>query len=133
MSEDNAEIVRTALEHFAATDELLDVLAPDFVWDMGTFQGWPDEPIFEGLDGLREFLALWREPYDDWSMTVEGVLDGRDNRVVALLRQRGRPHGSNSEVHLHYGLVHVVDDGLIRRVEAYASVEDALEGAGLAV
>ena len=49
-------MVREALEHFAATDEFLNALAPDFVWDMGTFGGWPDKPQFHGGEGLREFV-----------------------------------------------------------------------------
>ena len=133
VSEENAEIVRKALEHFAATDELLDVIAPDFVWDMSTFQGWPDRPAFDGIDGLREFLTLWREPYDDWNMEVEEVHDCGDDRVLALLRQSGKPHGSDSAVHLHYGLLHTVEDGLVRRIEAYATVDEALQAAGLRV
>ena len=80
MSEENVEIVRNALEHFAATD------------------------------GLCEFLTLWREPCDDWS---------------------GRPHGSDAEVPLDYGLHHSPDDGPIRRIEAYATPEEALAAARL--
>jgi len=87
VSDENVEIVRNALEHFAATDEFLDVIAPDFVWDMGTFEGWPDKPHFHGEAGLREFVSLWREPYDDWSMELEEVHDCGGDRVLALLHQ----------------------------------------------
>jgi ketosteroid isomerase-like protein len=132
VSDENVAIVRSALEHFASTDEfLLELIAPDFAWDMSTFEGWPDGPVFEGVDGLREFVTLWREPYDDWSMTVEEVIDCGDGRVVALLRQSGKPHGSDAAVHLHYGLLHTLDDGRLRRIEAYASVDGALTAAGL--
>jgi hypothetical protein len=48
VSDENVEVVRNALEHFAATDEFLGVIAPDFVWDMGTYEGWPDKPEFHG-------------------------------------------------------------------------------------
>jgi hypothetical protein len=64
----------------------------------------PDKPQFEGADGLR---------------------------VLALLHQSGKPHGSDSAVHLHYGLLHTVEDGLVRRIEAYATPEEALTAAGL--
>ena len=95
MSEENVAIVRESLEHFAATDDFLNVIAPDFVWDMGTFTGWPDKPQFHGADGLREFVTLWRAPYDDWSMRLEEVHDCGGNRVLALLEQSGKPHGSD--------------------------------------
>ena len=107
------------------------MIAPDFVWDMGTFEGWPDKPEFHGLDGLREFLTLWREPYDDWSMDLDSVYDCGGNRVLALLHQSGKPHGSGSAVHLEYGLLHTVEDGLVRRIHAYATPAAALRAAGL--
>ena len=132
MSEENVAAVRDSLEHFAATDEFLNVLAPDFVWDMGTFVGWLDKPRFHGADGLREFLGLWRAPYDEWSMRLEQVHDCGDDRVLALLEQSGRPHGSDAMVHLQYGLLHTVRDGRIRRIEVYAGYDQALQAAGLA-
>jgi ketosteroid isomerase-like protein len=132
VAEQNVDIVRRALEHFATTDELLvDLLAPDFVWDMSTFAGWPDEPEYAGTDGLREFLTLWREPWDDWTMQLDEVHDCGRNRVLALLHQSGKPRGSDSAVHLDYGLLHTVEDGLVRRIEAYATTGEARSAAGL--
>jgi ketosteroid isomerase-like protein len=132
VSEENVAIVRESLEHFAATDDFLNVIAPDFVWDMGTFTGWPDKPQFHGADGLREFVTLWRAPYDDWSMRLEEVHDCGGNRVLALLEQSGKPHGSDGMVRLQYGLLHTIRDGKIRRIEVYATRHEALQAAGLA-
>ena len=131
MSAQNVDLVRNALEHFAATDEFLDVIAPDFVWDMGTFDGWPDRPEFHGTAGLREFVSLWREPYDDWHMELDEVHDCGGNRVLALLQQGGKPHGSDSEVHLEYGLLLTVEGGLVHRVEVYGTPAAARRAAGL--
>ena len=131
MSDENVEVVRSALEHFAATDGLLDVLAPDVVWDMGTFDGWPDAREFHGAAGIREFVTLWREPYDDWSMQLDEVHDCGGKRVLAILHQSGEPHGSNSKVHLEYGLLLTVEDGLVHRIEAYATPAAARQAAGL--
>jgi ketosteroid isomerase-like protein len=132
VSEENVARVRQSLEHFAATDEFLNVLAPDFVWDMSTFTGWLDTPQFHGADGLREFVTLWRAPYDDWSMQLTEIHDRGGNRVLALLEQSGSPHGSNALVHLQYGLLCTVRDEKLRRVEVYASYDAALQAAGLA-
>jgi ketosteroid isomerase-like protein len=131
VSDENVELVSKALEYFAATDEFLDVIAPDFVWDMGTFEGWPDKPQFHGEAGLREFVSLWREPFDDWNMELEEVHDCGGDRVLALLHQSGKPHGSDSAVRLEYGLLHTVRDGLLHRIEAYATREAARRAAGL--
>jgi ketosteroid isomerase-like protein len=131
VSRENVEVARKVLEHFAATDEFLDVVAPGFVWDMATFDGWPDQTEFHGTAGLREFVSLWREPYDDWSMELNQVHDCGGDRVLALLHQSGKPHGSNSKVHLEYGLLLTVEDGLVHRVAAYATRTAALQAAGL--
>ena len=132
MSEENVATVRASLEHFAATDEFLNVIAPDFVWEMGTFAGWPDQPQFHGAEGLREFVTLWRAPYENWNMRLQEVHDCGDNRVLALLEQSGTPHGSDAMVQLQYGLLHTIRDGKIRRIEVYATYDEALQAAGLA-
>jgi ketosteroid isomerase-like protein len=131
MSEDNVEIVRSGLGVFTSTGELSAAIAPDLVWDMSTFQGWPEDPLYHRREGFGGFLAAWRDPYDDWSLSVEQVLDAGGDQVVALVTQRGRPHGSDSEVHLRYGLVFSLDDGLIRRIQAYATAAEAMEAVGL--
>ena len=114
------------------SDEILaDVLAADFVWDMSTFEGWPEEPEFTGAEELREFVTVWREPWDDWSMQLEEIHDCGDDRVLALLHQSGKPHGSDSTVHLDYGMVCTLEDGLVRRIQAYATLDDARQAAGL--
>ena len=53
------------------------------------------------------------------------------DRVLALLHQSGKPHGSDSTVHLDYGLVYTLEGGLIRRIEAYATLAAARQAAGL--
>ena len=131
MSQENVEIVTRGLAEFAATDRLPDDLAADFIWDMSTFRGWPDQPMFHGSDGFTEFLSAWREPYDDWSMVVEQVLDAGGDRVVGVLVQRGRLRGSGADARLRYGAVYTVENGQIRRAQCYATVAEALEAVGL--
>jgi ketosteroid isomerase-like protein len=53
------------------------------------------------------------------------------NRVVVTLYQRGRPRGGDSWVEMHYGLIYTVEEGLIIRVQFYATPGEALEAAGL--
>ena len=73
----------------------------------------------------------WTEPYDDWSMAVDEVLDAGGDRVVTLLRQRGRIRGSDAEVEMRYGMVYTVESGKIRRMQMYVTPEEAIEAAGL--
>jgi ketosteroid isomerase-like protein len=132
MSEENVEIVRRSLEDFAVTEQLVPEVAKDLVWDMSTFRGWPDEPRYHGWDGFYEFFAAWREPYDDWTLTVDDLLDPGGDHVLALATQRGKPRGSDSDVQLEFGAVYTVRDGLIRHGQIYSEQAHALQAVGLA-
>jgi hypothetical protein len=62
MSEANVQIVRRLVEHYLATDELPgELFAPTFVWDLSTFRDWPEQRLYEGLDGLRALLETGRQ------------------------------------------------------------------------
>jgi hypothetical protein len=56
-------------------------------------------------------------------------LAGAD-RVVATFHQRGRLRGSDSWVEWHYGIVNVVEAGLITGGRLYPTPEEALKAAG---
>ena len=77
MSAENVEIVRRGYEQWLATGEfLLEHAAPDFVWDMSTFQGWPERQTYPGIEGARQFIADWAEAWETWELPVEGHIDG---------------------------------------------------------
>jgi hypothetical protein len=127
------ELVRELLAEFAVTQRSVSrLLAPDFVWDMGTFRGWPDEPQYKGNDEFNRFFETWRAAYDEWAIEVEDVLDLEDDRVLAIQRQRGRLRGGDTWVDLRFGSIYSVgSEGLVTLVQVYASPEEALEAVGL--
>jgi ketosteroid isomerase-like protein len=131
MSRQNVEVVSRALEEFIATRRFSDEFAADVTWDLSTFRGWPDRAVFHGLEGFTEFLSAWIEPYDEWSMDLEQILDPGGNQVVAVLVQRGQLRGSDSVVGLRYGVVYTVEDGQVRGAQVYTTPEEALEAVGL--
>jgi ketosteroid isomerase-like protein len=136
MSQENVELARAALAAFIEVDEgLVDPqrLEEFFARDaVTTFSGFlQEERTLRGADEFLEWRAAWFEPYDDWSYEPEKILDAGANRVVVTLHQRGKPRGSDSWVDMHYGLVYTVEEGLISRIEFYATPEEALEAAGL--
>ncbi len=55
MSQEDLENLRSAYERFIVTGEFSGQFAPDFVWDMSTFQGWPERQTYEGIEGARTF------------------------------------------------------------------------------
>ena len=131
MSKENVEIVRKGIAAFIESEPLSEFFAADVVWDMGTFSGWPGRSEFRGLDEFNDFLDAWIEPYEGWSYEVETILDAGGNRVVATVRQRGKPRGSDSWIEGSFAIVYTIEGELIQRGQVYASADEALEAAGL--
>ena len=131
MARDNAELVRRAMEAFQESQQLLtEAYAPDWVWCMGTFEGWLGRPEFIGADEFYEFMADWLGPYDEWTAGFDSIEGAAENRVVGVLSQQGRLRDSDARVDMHYGLVWTLKDGLIERVDVYGTPEEAIEAAG---
>ncbi|MEK6327460.1 MAG: nuclear transport factor 2 family protein [Actinomycetota bacterium] len=131
MSAQNLEIVRRGYEHFAATGELLgEAIGPEFVWDMSTFRDWPERQTYQGMEGAQEFLADWREAWEDWRLEVEEYRAAGD-KVVVVARQRGRAKATGLPVDMHFAQVWTVRDGMYTRMEMYADPGEALRAVGL--
>jgi len=129
MSAENLETIRRGYEHFTETGELnVELYAPDFVWDMSTFHDWPERQTYEGA---REFLADWVGAWDEWELDVEGLHDAGE-KVVAVLRQRGRSKATGLPVDMHFAQVWTLRAGRQARMEMYADPVEALAAAGLA-
>jgi ketosteroid isomerase-like protein len=129
MSQENVDNLRRGLEQFIATGEFTGPFAPDFVWDMSTFRGWPERRTYEGIDGARQFMSDWLEAWEDWQLEVEELHDAGDH-VVAVLRQRGRSN-AGLPVDMHFAQVWTFRDGAQARMRMYAGREEALEAVGL--
>jgi ketosteroid isomerase-like protein len=131
MSQENVEIVRGGFERFAKSGELtVEILAPDFVWDMSHFHGWPEQQLYEGAEGARRFLRDWVAAWDDWEVDVEALHDAGE-QVVALVRQRGRSKGAGMPVEMYFAQVFTLRDGMQIRMDMYSDVEEALKAVGL--
>jgi len=131
MSQENVEVVARGFQHFGATGDFLEeITAPDFVWDMSTFRGWPEKQVYEGIDGAREFTKTWREAWDNWEVDLEGLHDAGD-KVVAVVRQHGRSKTTGLEVDMSFAQVFTVKDGKQTRMEMYADPAEGLAAAGL--
>jgi ketosteroid isomerase-like protein len=130
MSKENVEVVRRGYEHFGATrDFRQEIFDPDFVWDMSTFP-WPEQQVYPGIEGAREFIADWLDAWEDWRIEVEQLLDAGDD-VVAIVRQRGRSKATRLPVDMHFAQLWTLRDGKQLRMRMYADPDDALRAAGL--
>jgi ketosteroid isomerase-like protein len=131
MSAENVDIIRRGYEEFIATGEPTeDIMAPEFVWDMSTFRGWPERKIYEGVEGMREFVADWTGAWEDWRLDVEDLLDAGDD-VVAIVRQSGCSKTTGLPVDMRFAQVWTLADGKQTRMRMYADPDEALRATGL--
>lgn len=131
MSAENVEIVRLGYDEFLATGELVErITAPEFVWDMSTFHGWPERQTYEGPEGTREFLTEWVGAWEDWRLEVRELIDAGDD-VVAILHQCGRSKTTGLEVDMDFAQVWTIKDGKQTRMRMYADPDEALREVGL--
>jgi ketosteroid isomerase-like protein len=137
MSRENVEVVRDILDRFqagldrgdpgAAFDS--DALANDAEWIPPP--EIPGPSSYRGRDGFVEFMHVWTEDFERWSLGVERLIDAGDDRVIALLHQSATGKGSGAPVELHYALVYELKDGRVIRMRNYLSQHAALEAVGL--
>lgn len=131
MSDANVELVRRGYEQFWATGRLAaEFAAPCFVWDMSHFRGWPEQQVYEGVDGAERFLEEWTGAWDDWELELDELHDAGE-KVVAMLRQRGRSKATGMPVDMSLAQVWTLRDGKQTRMDMYSDRAEALEDVGL--
>jgi len=133
MSQENVEIVRRGYAYRQARgDFLAEILAPDWVWDMSHFRGWPEQQTYEGIEEARRFLREWTAVFDEWEIEVVALHDAGGDKVVGVLRQRGRSKITGLAVDMLYAQAFTLRDGKQTRMEMYADPDEALKAVGLA-
>jgi ketosteroid isomerase-like protein len=131
VSKENVDIVRAAFQAFLATGDFPEEhFGDDFVWDMSTFRGWPEQQAYEGVEGARTFLAEWLSAFDDWSMSPESFHDAGDE-VVVVLRQQGTSRSAGLRVDMTFAQVITLRDGLYARMRMYSDPAEAFAAARL--
>ena len=132
MSEENVELVRRFLAAWTEVDQGL--AEPEGLTEFSA----PDAPFYpadaaEAIRGVHEFLkfrADWLKAYDDWSYGADKIMDAGADHVVVTFHQRGRLRGTDSWVDMHYGIVYMVEEGMITEARFYTTAQEALEAAG---
>jgi ketosteroid isomerase-like protein len=83
-----------------------------------------------GLEGARQLLLDWFEPWESVQFESERFSPVGD-KVVVLIRQRGRMAESQNEVEALVAAIYFLKEGRVVRVEWYLDRSEALEAAGL--
>jgi ketosteroid isomerase-like protein len=131
MPSENVEIVRRGYETFRVTGRFVaELAAPNFVWDMSNFRGWPEQQVYEGPEEAQAFIEDWASAWDDWELEVDALHDAGE-KVVALLRQRGRSKATGMPVDMSLAQVWTLSGGKQTRMDMYSDQTEALEAVGL--
>ena len=105
---------------------------PDVVWDMSQWEGFPEQSVYRGRDGLEQVMELLHGDV--------GVLVNEPVQVVAVGKGRvfveGRMvvRGASSGIEVDpppFGQIIEFREELISRVDNYSDLADARGAAGL--
>jgi ketosteroid isomerase-like protein len=109
---------------------IAELAAPNFVWNMSNFRGWPEQQVYEGAEEAQAFIEEWAGAWDDWELEVDALHDAGE-KVVALLRQHGRSKATGMPVDMSLAQVWTLRDSKQTRMDMYSDQSEALEAAGL--
>jgi ketosteroid isomerase-like protein len=131
MSQENVELVRSGAEALAQGD--LDVarhfLDPAFEFDVTRTDLNPR--VYRGLEGLLELMSEWTSTWDEYEFEVADLVEAGADRVVGILRERGRMKDSDSWVEHVRGVVWTIRADKAVRYDEYPTKQGALEAVGL--
>jgi ketosteroid isomerase-like protein len=96
---------------------------------MSHFHGWPEHQVYEGVEEAQRFLAEWTSAWNDWEIRLEELIDAGD-RVVSLMRQRGRSKLTGIVTDMSLAMVWTFRDGKETRMDMYSDVGDTREAVG---
>ncbi len=131
MTDPNVELLQG---HYDAWNQgdlqwVLDHCTPDC--EFRTAQILPDtESSYRGHEGIERFWHTWRDPWESLRIEVERIEPVGNDRVLALLRFRGRAR-DGLEASLEYGHLCTVEGGLASLLIGFSDWDSALEAAGL--
>ena len=129
MSEENVGIVRSIYEALNRGDWEAATRPTDAEFE-ATFQRGPNAGTHRGRNAIRRIVEDQREAFDAWIIEVEQIFDSGD-QVVALIKSRLRPRGTDAEFEMRNGHIWTIRDGAALSLRGFPNPEEALEAAGL--
>jgi uncharacterized protein len=126
MSDADLEQARAALAAFGTgnMDELLSTIHPEFEGVVPPeLSAEPD--TYRGHEGVRRYVATFREYVDELRFVPEELIDVGD-AVVVVMRIEGRGRGSGVPFEQRLANRITIRDRLIASMTAYPTVDEAL-------
>jgi ketosteroid isomerase-like protein len=100
---------------------MLDCLDPRLEWRAAA-----DGRLYKGHDGAREFFGRWQDAGQQLEVPLQRAIEVAPGRILAVGRLRlmrpGRGLADSPGVWGHY-----VENGLVKRIQAFASEREAID------
>jgi ketosteroid isomerase-like protein len=131
MARDHVSVIRA---YYAAwsdrdLDALLETLHPEI--EIRTSGAFPDiEPSYRTYQGVRSFWEAMLLPWETFRLDVERIVEG-DGCAAAAIRFHARGKGSGALTELRQGHAVRFKGDRVAEVSFHASLDGALEAAGL--
>jgi ketosteroid isomerase-like protein len=149
MTQEDIQLVISTFTREAATEiEMGELMRDDQHWALISDRFNPDvqvkfvtpgdsgvgvmEQEFSGIDGLRVGWGVWMEPWDEFRVSVEDVVDTGDGQILVLASAIGRMRGTGAELPQEVAQLCRIEDGRIAGVGFYLDQGQARRDAGLA-
>jgi len=87
----------------------------------------PDAGVYAGRAGVLQMWREWAAEFGALEMEIRQIVWVRRGRVIAEVTQRGVGRLSGAEVVGQFWLLFTIEDGLVVKLDAFASETDALE------
>ena len=132
MSQENVEVLKRGHEGFNRGDASIPISlsTPDVEWGAtGAFPGV--ERTYRGPQAIREWMDVIRSAWEEFEVSLGEVLHDEGDLLVVTELIRGRGRSSGAEVEMRIFAVYRLEDGKIRRRQAFTERTEALEAAGL--
>jgi len=132
MSQENVKLIRQGWDAWLNGDlpGLFRTFDPEIVWDTSHFRDWP-ESAYHGPEGVEQFLTEWLDVWDDYEVSIQQIRAAPDDRVVSVLRHRGRGRESGVPMDIPMAQVATVRSGKVTRLDNYDDPRQAFEAVGL--
>jgi ketosteroid isomerase-like protein len=127
----NEEVIRRGYEAISRGDVAAakTLLHPDC--ELLTLFGGVAGRTYRGHEGIDAWFADMQESWEEVEQTPERFIEVDGERTIAVVRFRGRGRGSGIEIDQRLAGVFTIRGGKGIRVETYASLDEALEAAGV--
>ena len=123
-------LVRRFLDLFLAQDTtaLADMLDPQVVW-FGTRGGLDESQVLRGPAAVLEYALEIQEPWEEFSVEIEQVIEAGD-AVVVFMRETGRGRHGGPEVQNDTAMIFKVRQEQVVEITGFLDRDEALRAAG---